>query len=135
MKKNYKKTKKPSKQRKRLYQAPLHQRRKMMTAPLAPALQEKYGVKSLVVRKGDSVRLTKGSFKGIEGEVSKVDYKKMRLTVEGITFEKTDGSAQNFPVRACNCELIDLKNMKDKKRQAILDRKKTAVAEEEEDEK
>ena len=123
MKKNQKLTKKPSKQRKRTYTAPLHQRRKKLNAPLSLALAEKEGVKKMVVRKGDTVRILKGSFRGIEGEVANVDYKKMMFTIEGVTFEKADGSSQNFPVRASNCEIIALKNMKDKRRKAIVDRK------------
>ncbi len=123
MKKNAKLTKQPSKQRKMLYQAPLHKRRKMLTAPLSPTLAEKEGVKSLVIRKGDTVRIRRGSFRGIEGEVSKVGLKNMMVTIEGVTFEKSDGSAQHFPVRACNCEIINLKNMKDKRRKAIVDRR------------
>lgn len=131
MKKNPNVTKQPSKKRKQLYTAPLHQRRKTLTAPLAPMLAEKEGIRQLVIRKGDSVRILKGSFKGIEGEVSKIDYKSMRLTIEGITFEKSDGSAQHFPVRACNCEIINLKNMKDKRRKAIVERRLPEIEEEE----
>jgi large subunit ribosomal protein L24 len=132
MKFNPKKTKQPSKQRKKFYTAPLHKRRKQLTAPLADMIAEKEGVKRMVVREGDSVRIRKGSFKGIEGEVSGVDYKNMHLIVEGVTFEKTDGSTQHFPVRACNCEIIELKNMKDKNRQAIVSRRQKPTEEEEE---
>ncbi|NHJ87392.1 MAG: 50S ribosomal protein L24 [Asgard group archaeon] len=127
-------SKQPSKKRKQLYTAPLHTRRKILTAPLTPVLAEKEGIKQLVIRKGDTVRIRKGSFKGIEGEVSKVDYKTMRLTVEGITFEKSDGSAQHFPVRACNCEIINLKNMKDKRRRAVVSRRTSVAIEEEAEE-
>ena len=133
MKKNAKITTQPSKQRKMLYNAPLHQKMRKLTAPLAPVLAEKEGVKKLVIRKGDTVRIRRGSFRGIEGEVSKVDYKNMILIVEGVTFEKSDGSSQHFPVRANNCEIIALKNMKDKRRKAIVDRKqaKAELTEEE----
>ena len=123
MKKNEKLSKQPSKQRKQLYNAPLHKRRKILTAPLSETLAEKEGIKKLVIRKGDSVRVLRGSFRGIEGEVSKVDYKNMVIIVEGVTFEKSDGSSQHFPVRANNCEIIALKNMKDKRRKAIVDRR------------
>ncbi|MHA1210878.1 MAG: 50S ribosomal protein L24 [Candidatus Heimdallarchaeota archaeon] len=132
MKKNSSITKQPSKKRKQLYTAPLHRRRKILTAPLSEVLAEKEGIKQLVIRKGDSVRIRKGSFKGIEGEVSTVNYKTMRLTIEGVTFEKSDGSAQHFPVRACNCEIINLKNMKDKRRKAVVDRRLPADEEAEE---
>ena len=123
MKKNAKITTQPSKQRKMLYNAPLHQKMRKLTASLAPVLAEKEGIKKLVVRKGDTVRIRRGSFRGIEGEVSKVDYKNMVIIVEGVTFEKSDGSSQHFPVRANNCEIIALKNMKDKRRKAIVDRR------------
>ncbi len=134
MKKNSKITKQPSKKRKQLYTAPLHQKRKKLTAPLTETLAEKEGVKQLVIRKGDTVRIRKGSFKGIEGEVSNIDYKNMRLTIEGVTFEKSDGSSQHFPVQACNCEIINLKNMKDKGRMAVVKRRHPAIEEEEETE-
>lgn len=134
MKKNPKTTKQPSKQRKRMYQAPLHKRRKKLTAPLSSTLAEQEGVKRLVVRQGDTVRIRKGSFKGIEGEVSKVDYKSMRITVEGVTFEKADGSSQHFPIRACNVEIVNLKHMRDKYRQAIVDRRRSEETTEEEEE-
>lgn len=130
MKKNRSITKQPSKKRKQLYTAPFHQSRKKLTAPLAPPIAEKEGIKQLVVRKGDTIRIRKGSFKGIEGEVSNVNYKTMRLTVEGVTFEKSDGSSQHFPVQACNCEIINLKNMKDKQRKAIVDRRLPLTEEE-----
>ncbi|MHA1186020.1 MAG: 50S ribosomal protein L24 [Candidatus Heimdallarchaeota archaeon] len=135
MKKNKSLSKQPSKQRKQMYIAPLHKRRKKLTASLAPALAEVEGVKKLVVRKGDTVRILRGSFRGIEGEVSAVGYKSMKLTIEGVTFEKSDGSAQHFPVQACNCEIIKLKNMKDKRRKAIVDRRTVPVIEEELDKK
>ena len=86
-------------------------------------------MKNLVIRKGDTVRIRRGSFRGIEGEVSNIDLKNMRLTIEGVTFEKADGSSQHFPVRACNCEIINLKNMKDKRRKAIVDRRLTTLDE------
>ncbi|TET28718.1 MAG: 50S ribosomal protein L24 [Candidatus Heimdallarchaeota archaeon] len=132
MKKNRSVTKQPSKKRKQLYTAPLHTKRKKLTAPLAELLAEKEGVKQLVIRKGDTVRIRKGSFKGIEGEVSNVDYKYMRLTIDGVTFEKSDGSSQHFPVQACNCEIISLKNMKDKGRKAVVDRRLPQTDEEDE---
>jgi len=94
MKKNKSLSKQPSKQRKQMYIAPLHKRRKKLTASLAPALAEVEGVKKLVVRKGDTVRILRGSFRGIEGEVSAVGYKSMKLTIEGVTFEKSDHERQ-----------------------------------------
>lgn len=130
MKKNGRITIQPSKQRKQLFTAPLHQRRKKLTTPLASPLAEKEGIKKMVVRKGDSVRILKGSFRGIEGEVSKVDYKSMTITIEGVTFEKASGSAQHFPVKTSNCEIITLKNMKDKGRKASIARRLPTTSEE-----
>ena len=65
------KSKQPRKQRKALYNAPLHLRNRLMSAMLSKELKEKYNKNSLPVRKGDVVKILRGNFKGIEGEVSK----------------------------------------------------------------
>ena len=91
-------SKKPSKQRKALFNAPFHKRQKLMSAPLSESLRseilEKYGVwvRSFPVRSGDSVIITRGDFKGAEGKIAKVDLKKLRVFVDGVTKEKSDGT-------------------------------------------
>ena len=96
MKKNY--SHKPSKQRKRQREAPLHIKRKFLTAPLSPGLVDKYGVKRTVVRSGDKVLVMRGSYLGIEGQVTKVDTKKTVIYIDGVIRKKADGTEIPVPI-------------------------------------
>jgi len=118
-------SRKPGKQRKRLYTAPWHRRHKLLTARLAPDLAEKYGVRRLPVRKGDTVLVCRGAFADSEGVVNKVDTKKLRLHIENITIEKTDGSIVPLPIAPCNVIITKLKM--DKAREAMIARKVEAA--------
>ena len=64
-------SKKPSKQRKRFFNAPLHKRGKIMSVNLSPELRNKYGKRSIPIRVGDKVRIMRGDNRGIEGESNK----------------------------------------------------------------
>jgi len=121
-------TSKPSKQRKRLFTAPLHVRYKILSAPLAPELREKYGFRSLPVRVGDKVQVMRGDFKGFEGKILSVDRKKFRITIEGITREKVDGTTINVPIHPSKVMITEL-NLNDKWRRKIIERKSKAKEE------
>ena len=118
-------TSKPSKQRKRLYTAPLHVRSKILSAPLSPDLREKYGFRSLPIRVGDKVQILRGDHKGFEGKVLKVDRKKYRISVEGITREKVDGTTINVPIHPSKVMITEL-NLDDKWRRKKIERKRKA---------
>jgi len=118
-------TSKPSKQRKMLFQAPDHIRYKHFAAPLAPELRKSYGTRSLPVRSGDTVRVMRGDHKGFEGKVARVDRKKFRIYVEGLTREKVDGSTVFVPIHPSKVMITKL-NLDDKWRKKILERRKKA---------
>jgi len=120
------KSKKPSKQRKFLYNAPLHLRHKFMNAPLSKELREKYGVKRLPVRKGDTVRILRGKFRGREGTVAKVDLKRVRIYVDGATIENTKGERVFYPIHPSKVMIVKLGNV-DSVRQKIIERRKKEV--------
>lgn len=65
--------KKPSKQRKNRYQAPTHKLRKFLTAPLSEELRKNQGRRSYPVRKGDTVKILRGDFAGIEGKITDIE--------------------------------------------------------------
>lgn len=113
---------KPSKQRKALYEMPLHLRRKLLTAPLSDELREKYGIKRLPVRKGDVVRIMRGSFKGHEGKVVKVDLKRVRIFIEGVQRKKADGTPVYVPIHPSKVQIIKL-DLSDKWRIKVIERK------------
>lgn len=113
---------KPSKQRKMLFQAPLHKRYKLFSAPLSDELIKSHGVDSLPVRTGDSVRILRGDRKGLEGKVIGVDRKNYRIFVEGVTREKVDGTAIQIPIHPSKVIITSL-NLDDKWRREIIKRK------------
>jgi large subunit ribosomal protein L24 len=116
------KSKKPRKQRKFLYKAPLHLRRKMISAHLSKELREKYKTRSLPLRKGDEVEIMRGEFKKKRGKVSRIDTKKYKVYIEGITRKRTDGTERQVPIHPSNLRIINL-NLEDKRRVKILERK------------
>jgi len=116
---------KPTKQRKKLYQAPDHIRYKLFAAPLSPELRASHGVKTLPVRSGDSVRIMRGDQKGFEGKITSINRKKYRIFVEGLTREKVDGTTIFVPVHPSKVMITRL-SLDDKWRKKILERKKAA---------
>jgi large subunit ribosomal protein L24 len=118
-----KRVKNPRKQRKRLYNAPAHLRHKLMAAPLSPELISSKGAKSLPVRKGDTVRVMRGDHAGFEGKVSRVDLKRYRIFLEGLTREKVDGTNIFVSVHPSKIMIKNLK-LDDKWRKAVVERKK-----------
>jgi len=115
------KTTKPTKQRKELHQAPLHKRYKIFSAHLSPELKKSHNTNSIPVRTGDTVKLMRGDRKGFEGKVSRVDRKKYRIFVEGVTREKVDGTTMLIPIHPSKVMITRL-SLDDKWRREILKR-------------
>lgn len=66
---------------------------------LSEDLRQKYKRRSLRPRIGDSVKIVRGEYKGIEGKVTKVDGENGKLNVEGVTREKIKGGkTANVPI-------------------------------------
>jgi len=116
---------KPTKQRKTLYGAPDHIRYKIFAAPLSPELRASHGAKSLCARSGDTVRIMRGDHKGFEGKITRIDRKKYRIYVEGLTREKVDGTTIFVPIHPSKVMITRL-NLDDKWRKKIIERKKAA---------
>ena len=58
----------PGKQRKYVYNAPMHIRRKLLTANLSEELRKKHNKRSIPLRKGDEVEIMRGEFKKKKGK-------------------------------------------------------------------
>ena len=128
------KTTKPTKQRKRLYQAPVTERYRRFSAPLSSKLKESHGTNSVPVRKGDTVVIMRGDRKGFEGKVTHINRKNYRIFVEGANREKVDGTSISVPLHPTNVMIKRLK-LDDNWRKKILERKgvaeKAEIAQEE----
>ncbi|RLJ08138.1 MAG: 50S ribosomal protein L24 [Candidatus Aenigmatarchaeota archaeon] len=118
----WKSSKQPRKQRKYRYRAPLHIRRKFVSANLSPELRKKYGKRSVPIRKGDEVVVKRGDFKGVRGKVERVDLKSCRVWIDSVKVKKADGSEVLRPIDPSNLQIVSL-NLDDKKRVEVLARK------------
>ncbi|MDV3293411.1 MAG: 50S ribosomal protein L24 [Nitrososphaerales archaeon] len=87
---------------------------------LSADLREKYKRRSVRPRKGDSVKIVRGEFKGVEGKVTKVLTEKGRLNVEGVSREKLKGGTAPIPIHSSNVVLTALA-LSDKLRRAKLE--------------
>ncbi len=119
---NWKSSKQPRKQRKYRYNAPLHIKRKFMGIHLSKDLKKKYSKINLIAKKGDTVKVVRGQFKGKIGKIEKVDIKKERIYMVGLEITKKDGTKTKYPINPSNLILTDL-TLEDKKRMVSLKRK------------
>jgi len=117
--KKWKSSKQPKKQRKYVYNAPLHIRHKFLSTHLSKELMEKHKKRSFPVRKGDEVEIIRGAFKKTKGKVSRIDVKKTKIYVEGVTRKKVDGTNTLVPIHPSNLRIINM-NLNDEKRLKAL---------------
>jgi large subunit ribosomal protein L24 len=117
------KSKKPRKQRKFLYNAPLHIRRKMISAHLSEELREKYKRRSFPLRRGDEVKVMRGEFKGIIGKIVKIDTKEYKVYVDTVKKKRSVGTEYLVPIHPSNLLITNL-NLEDKYRIKMLERGK-----------
>lgn len=118
-------SKKARKQRKAFYNAPLHIKRKNISSHLSEELQKEYKIRSLQVIKGDTVKIMRGDedIVGVEGKVASVITKTGRVTMEGVTIAKADGTQIAKPVHASKVMITKL-DLSDPKRKEKLARAK-----------
>jgi large subunit ribosomal protein L24 len=112
---------KPRNQRREMYNAPQHKKRKWIASHLEENLLIKYDKRSIPVVKGDTVRVMRGSFKGHEDKIANVNTRRRHLEVEGITMSKADGKKIAKPIHASNVVITKL-NLVDKWRRKKLER-------------
>jgi large subunit ribosomal protein L24 len=122
------KTTKPTKQRKRLYQASVSERYRRFSAPLSSKLKESHGTNSVPIRKGDTVMIMRGDRRNTEGKVTQIDTQKYRIFVDGANREKVDGTSIPVPIHPSKVMITRL-NLDDKWRKKILERKGATEAE------
>ena len=123
--KTWKSSAQPRKQRKYVYNAPLHVSGKFLSSHLAKDLRTKYGKRSVIVVKGDKVKIMRGQFKGIEGKVEDVNHVRKIVHVAGAQQMKVNNTKAYYPLNA-SILLITSLNLNDKKRIAMLERKQEA---------
>lgn len=106
-----------------IYRATFHTRSKQLGSQLSEDLRKKYGKKSVRVIEGDSIKIVRGEFKGVDGKISKVSTKKSSVAIEGVKKEKTKGDKFDVYIHTSNLLVTGL-NTEDKWRIAKLEGKK-----------
>ena len=108
------------KQRKYTYNAPYNIKGSFMAAHLSEELRKKYGTRSVRVKKGDKVKILRGSNKGKEGKVERVDVQKTRVYVAKVERAKNEGAKIPSGLHPSSVMIIEL-DLNDKKRKAKLE--------------
>lgn len=72
------------------------------------------------VRKGDTVKVMKGEYKGVEGKVTGLDLESGRVIIEGVTREKIAGGTVPVKIHASKVIVVGL-NLDDKWRKEKLE--------------
>jgi len=98
---------------------PKHKRDKMVGGVLEDSLRNQYQRNGVRVIKGDSVRVIRGEYKGVEGKVDKVDTQHATFHIEGIQRDKIRGGQVKIPIHSSNVIVIAL-NLEDKHRSKML---------------
>jgi large subunit ribosomal protein L24 len=112
---HWKASKQPRKQRKYRANAPLHIKRKLLSANLSKDLRKKFKKRNIPVVKGDTVRVMTGKFKGKTGKIIEANTSTSKIKIEGIMVKKQDGSKASIKMQPSNVQITEL-NLNDKKR-------------------
>ena len=99
---------KPSKQRKAFYGMPLHRSKRRVSSSLSKELRKETGRRSLSLRKGDKVKVVRGSHKSFEGKIARVDRALSRVFIEKLLRKKADGTEILIPVNPSNVVVTGL---------------------------
>jgi len=109
----------PRRQRKAMYEAHTTERRRRMGVALSRELRKRYGRRQVPPRKGDTVRVLSGSFRGREERVAKVDRRGYAVTLDNITGKTGDQKLKPLPIRVSHLLLTRL-NLSDPWRRRML---------------
>jgi large subunit ribosomal protein L24 len=93
-----------------------HIRDSSIAAHLSDNLHQQYHTRSLRVIKGDTVRVMRGEYNGIEGKIESVNTMTGTLAIEGIQREKVRGGNVKVRIHSSNVLITNL-NLNDKYRQ------------------
>lgn len=104
-------------ERKKYYKAKNHQKTRRMHVHLSRALRGsiKQKKRSILVHKGDKVRIMRGPGKGKEARVARVSHAKMKVYVDGVNARTAKGREVLVALQPSNLELVTLEQTKERK--------------------
>ncbi len=106
-----------------IYRASQVTRSKQVSSPLSKDLKKKYSKNSVRAIVGDTVKIVRGEFNGVDGKIAEIDVQKSCVAIEGVKKEKTKGEKFDVYIHSSNVLITGL-NTDDKWRMAKLEGKK-----------
>ncbi len=96
--------------------------KKVLSSSLSTELRKKYNKRNIPIRKGDTIKVMRGQFKGKTGKVEQVLPQHRRINITGVAIIKKDGTKIPYLLHPSKVRILEL-NLDDKKRVATLQRK------------
>jgi large subunit ribosomal protein L24 len=110
-----------------IYYATIQRASKQLSCSLSKELRKKYGKRSARIIEGDTAKIVRGEFTGVDGKVTKISIPDRGVNIEGVKKEKLKGDKFDVYVHTTNIILTAL-STSDKWRINKLEGKKaTAV--------
>lgn len=106
-----------------IYRATYTTRSKQIGSPLSKELRKKYGKRSIRITLGDTVKIIRGEYQGIDGKISKISIDSGCVAVEGIKKEKSKGDKFDILIPTSKVLITGL-NLDDHWRKSKLEGKK-----------
>jgi large subunit ribosomal protein L24 len=110
-----------------IYYATMKTASKQLSCTLSKELRKKYGKRSARILKGDTVKIIRGEFAGVDGKVTKISIPDRGVNIEGVKKEKLKGDKFDVYVHTTNIILTALET-DDKWRINKLEGKKATAA-------
>jgi large subunit ribosomal protein L24 len=120
----------PRRQRRAVYTATTFERRRRMTVPLSRELRARFHLRSVPLRKGDTVRVMRGSYVGREERVAKIDRRAYSVTLDNVTLKSGEEKLKPLPVRTNHLLIVRLNLADAWRRQSLKVREEEVTPEE-----
>ena len=117
-----------------IYYAAMQTASKQLSCSLSKDLRKKYGKRSARIVEGDTAKIVRGEFTGVDGKVTKISIADRGVNIEGVKKEKLKGEKFDVYVHTTNIILTAL-NSSDKWRINKLEGKKATAARADENQK
>ena len=110
-----------------IYYATIQRASKQLSCSLSKELRKKYGKRSARIIEGDTAKIVRGEFSGVDGKVTKISIPDRGVNIEGVKKEKLKGDKFDVYVHTTNIVLTAL-STSDKWRINKLEGKKATSA-------
>ena len=91
-----------------IYYATMKTASKQLSCSLSKELRKKYGKRSVRITEGDTAKIVRGEFAGVDGKVTKISIPDRGVNIEGVKKEKLKGDKFDVYVHTTNIILTAL---------------------------